>query len=82
MPTLMHELDSASPPNPLQPLECLHTHTALTTPYASAPWWLTILTLLRQPQDMPPMPPSTPLMPPPTHLILSAPYNAYSHVLN
>ncbi|MBW0463132.1 hypothetical protein O181_002847 [Austropuccinia psidii MF-1] len=45
MPTLMHELDSASPPNPLQPLASLGAHTALpiyasnaalTPPYASS----------------------------------------------
>ncbi|MBW0559669.1 hypothetical protein O181_099384 [Austropuccinia psidii MF-1] len=43
--------------------------SALTTPYASAPLLLAILTLLRRPQHMPPTPPSTLLMPPhPRHL--------------
>ncbi|MBW0467071.1 hypothetical protein O181_006786 [Austropuccinia psidii MF-1] len=43
---------------------------------------LTILTLLQRPQDMPPTLPSTPLTPPPTHIILSATYHAYAHVLD
>ncbi|MBW0471108.1 hypothetical protein O181_010823 [Austropuccinia psidii MF-1] len=38
-------------------LQCWHPISALTTPYASAPLPLTILTLLRSPQDMPPISP-------------------------
>ncbi|MBW0511210.1 hypothetical protein O181_050925 [Austropuccinia psidii MF-1] len=73
MPTLMHELASTSPPNPLQPLRCLHSRTALkiclcgsapissfTHPHASAPVPLNMLTLLLRPQDI--------LQTPPPHL--------------
>ncbi|MBW0540781.1 hypothetical protein O181_080496 [Austropuccinia psidii MF-1] len=52
--------------------------SALTTPYASAPLLLTILTLPSHPQDMPPTPPSTPLTPNP----LSATYHPYTQVLD
>ncbi|MBW0573024.1 hypothetical protein O181_112739 [Austropuccinia psidii MF-1] len=51
--------------------------TPLTTPALSAPP-LTVLTLLRCPQDMPLMPPSTPLRPNP----LSAAYHPYAQVLD
>ncbi|MBW0590864.1 hypothetical protein O181_130579, partial [Austropuccinia psidii MF-1] len=44
----------------------------------SPPLPLTILMLLRRPQDMPLMPPSTPLMPNP----FSAAYHPYSQVLD
>ncbi|MBW0553090.1 hypothetical protein O181_092805 [Austropuccinia psidii MF-1] len=71
MPTLTHELASASLPNPLQPLACLllmlrHPHSIFCTynPYTPT-----------RPQDMPPMPPSSPLMPPPT------PYHPYTCVV-
>ncbi|MBW0480644.1 hypothetical protein O181_020359 [Austropuccinia psidii MF-1] len=42
---------------------------------------LTILTLLRHPQDIPPTLPSTLLPPPPTRLMLSTAYHAYSCVV-
>ncbi|MBW0530432.1 hypothetical protein O181_070147 [Austropuccinia psidii MF-1] len=77
MPTLMLELASASPPNPLQRLACLCARTpSLTTPYASTPPpltiftllmlphpRLTILTLLQGPQVMSLTPPSPPCLP-------------------
>ncbi|MBW0500344.1 hypothetical protein O181_040059 [Austropuccinia psidii MF-1] len=56
--------------------------STLTTPYASTPPPLTILTLQQSPQDMPPTLPSTPLTPPPTHPILPAAYHPYTKVLD
>ncbi|MBW0557320.1 hypothetical protein O181_097035 [Austropuccinia psidii MF-1] len=90
MPTLMVELASASLPNPLQCLACLractpfqmrlqhcpHHSLHFCTPASSL--WPTILTLLRGPQVMPLMPPSTPLTPNP----LSAAYYPYAQVLD
>ncbi|MBW0577963.1 hypothetical protein O181_117678 [Austropuccinia psidii MF-1] len=84
MPTLTLELASASPPNPLQRLACLRAHTPLhmrlqhcpnhslcfCTPASSSPW-LTILTLLRGPQVLPPTQPSPPLTPPCTRRLPS-----------
>ncbi|MBW0562780.1 hypothetical protein O181_102495 [Austropuccinia psidii MF-1] len=65
IPTLTHELASTSPPNPLLPLTCLHSHTALkiclcssapisalTHPHTSAPLPLKMLTLPLCPQDI------------------------------
>ncbi|MBW0462566.1 hypothetical protein O181_002281 [Austropuccinia psidii MF-1] len=48
--------------------------STLTTPYASAPPPLTIPMLLRHPQDMPGMPPST-------CLILSTTYHPYACIV-
>ncbi|MBW0510512.1 hypothetical protein O181_050227 [Austropuccinia psidii MF-1] len=62
----MHELASASPPNPLRPLKCLHSRTtlkiclcggtpisALTHPHASAPLLVNMITLPLRPKDTP-----------------------------
>ncbi|MBW0529130.1 hypothetical protein O181_068845 [Austropuccinia psidii MF-1] len=78
MPTLMHELASTSLTNPLQPLMCLNSRTALkiclhshapisdlTHPHSSAPLPLKMLTLPLCPQYMPPTLPSPLLKPPP-----------------
>ncbi|MBW0529075.1 hypothetical protein O181_068790 [Austropuccinia psidii MF-1] len=68
-----------SPHPPPDETPTLPPISALTTPYAYAPPpQLTILTLLRGPQFMPPTPPSTPLTPPRTRLILSAAYHPYA----
>ncbi|MBW0549860.1 hypothetical protein O181_089575 [Austropuccinia psidii MF-1] len=55
--------------------------SALTTPYASTPQPLNLLTLRWCPQDMPLTPPLPLLMPSPTHLILSDPYHPYAHIV-
>ncbi|MBW0488294.1 hypothetical protein O181_028009 [Austropuccinia psidii MF-1] len=73
LPTCLQRRLPSLPPPILMLLGALKDETtmpppisSLTTPYASAPLPLTILTLLWRPKDMPPMPPSIPL-----HLILS-----------
>ncbi|MBW0526192.1 hypothetical protein O181_065907 [Austropuccinia psidii MF-1] len=84
MPTLMHELASASPPNPLRPLTCLHSHTtleiclcgdtpisALTHPHASTPLLLNMITLPLHPQDTPS----------PSLQLLSAAYHPHAHIV-
>ncbi|MBW0572615.1 hypothetical protein O181_112330 [Austropuccinia psidii MF-1] len=58
----------------------LHHSLCFHTPTSSSPW-LTILTLLRGPQVMPPTPPSPPFTPPCTLLILSAAYHPYTRGL-
>ncbi|MBW0491098.1 hypothetical protein O181_030813 [Austropuccinia psidii MF-1] len=68
--------ETIMPPPNLCPHHSLRFHTLASS---SPP--LTILTLLRCPQDIPLMPPSTLLMPPPTCLILSAAYHPYASVL-
>ncbi|MBW0489821.1 hypothetical protein O181_029536 [Austropuccinia psidii MF-1] len=91
MPTLMLELASASLPNPLRRLACLHACTPLQmrlqhcphhslcfrTCSSSSPQ-LTVLTLLWSPQVMPLAPPSPPLTPPCTRVILSATYHPHA----
>ncbi|MBW0554719.1 hypothetical protein O181_094434, partial [Austropuccinia psidii MF-1] len=62
---------------PAPPSRC-DSNTALNTPYASTPPLLTVLMLPWCPQDIPPMPLSTLLMPRPTRLMLSAAYHAYA----
>ncbi|MBW0542337.1 hypothetical protein O181_082052 [Austropuccinia psidii MF-1] len=52
--------------------------SALITPYTSTPPPLTIHMLPQFPQDIPPMPPSTLLIPSPTRLILFAIYHPYT----
>ncbi|MBW0510856.1 hypothetical protein O181_050571 [Austropuccinia psidii MF-1] len=71
MPTPPPDEIRTLPPH-LRPHHSLRFHT----PASSYPW-LTILTLLRGPQVMPPTPPSPPLTPPCTRLILSAAYHPY-----
>ncbi|MBW0538852.1 hypothetical protein O181_078567 [Austropuccinia psidii MF-1] len=72
MPTLTHELASASLPNPLQPLTSLHSHTTFKICLCgSAP-----ISALTHPQNI--------LLIPAPHLctprlVFSAAYNPYAH---
>ncbi|MBW0579383.1 hypothetical protein O181_119098 [Austropuccinia psidii MF-1] len=59
-------------------LQCLPHHSLCFHTPASSSSWLTILTLLKGPQAMPPMPSLPPLTPPCTCLIVSAPYHPYA----
>ncbi|MBW0514051.1 hypothetical protein O181_053766 [Austropuccinia psidii MF-1] len=75
LPHLLHFLQSLCSRRALKIcLRRCHPMSPLTHPYASAPLPLKILTLLRNPQDIPPMPLSTPL-------IFYTSYYPYTHIV-